>query len=74
MAEKHPKRPRDSNALAKMILDLATGDETEPASDPSSVPARAAGGKKGGMARAKALSPEKRAEIATKAAKARWDK
>jgi hypothetical protein len=32
------------------------------------------GGKKGGVARAVALSPEKRAEIAQKAATARWDK
>jgi hypothetical protein len=32
------------------------------------------GGAKGGKARASSLSPEKRAEIATKAAKARWKK
>lgn len=32
------------------------------------------GGLKGGKARAKALSPERRAEIASRAAKARWDK
>jgi hypothetical protein len=32
------------------------------------------GGKKGGPARAKKLSPERRKEIARKAAKARWDK
>jgi general stress protein YciG len=30
-------------------------------------------GRKGGMARAKALSPEKRAEIARKAAAKRWN-
>jgi hypothetical protein len=30
------------------------------------------GGLKGGKARAKALSPERRAEIARKAAKSRW--
>jgi hypothetical protein len=32
------------------------------------------GGLKGGKARAKALSPERRKEIARKAAKARWGK
>ena len=32
------------------------------------------GGKKGGKARAEKLSPERRKEIASKAAKARWDK
>ena len=74
MAEKHPKRPKDSNALAKMILDLATGDQTEPAPKPNAMPGRAAGGQKGGPARAKALSPAKRAEIAKKGAQARWGK
>jgi len=32
------------------------------------------GGLKGGKARAKALSPERRKEIASRAAQARWDK
>lgn len=32
------------------------------------------GGKKGGKARAAALSPERRREIARKAARARWDR
>ncbi len=32
------------------------------------------GGRKGGKARAEKLSPERRKEIARKAAKARWDK
>jgi hypothetical protein len=27
---KTPKRPRDTNQLAKFIVDLATGEETEP--------------------------------------------
>jgi hypothetical protein len=72
MAIKHPKRPRDSNQLAKMILDLATGDKTDPGPKANATPSRAAGGLKGGPARAKALTAEKRAEIAQKAAKARW--
>lgn len=32
------------------------------------------GGKKGGKARAEKLTPERRSEIARKAARARWDK
>jgi hypothetical protein len=29
MAAKHPKRPRDPNQLAKVIVDLATGQRTD---------------------------------------------
>ena len=65
-----PKRPRDANQLAKFIVDLATNGE-------SSVPLpdyerQREGGLKGGKARADKLSPEERAEIAQKAANARW--
>ena len=65
-----PKRPRDTNQLAKAIVDIATGqtsDTVEPAS-----PARRAAGRKGGAARASSLSPERRSEIAVAAASARW--
>ena len=67
-----PKRPRDANQLAKHIVDLATGeaDEQEP---PPKAEGQQRGGKAGGAARAKKLSPEERAEIARKAARARWD-
>lgn len=71
MAQKHPPRPRDPNQLAKHILDLATGEKTDPPAK-KSVPARSAGGKVGGPARAASLSTEKRREIAKAAAKARW--
>lgn len=65
-----PKRPRDSNQLAKFIVDLATeGESSVPLSDHE---AQRAGGLKGGKARADKLSPEERAEIAKKAAKSRW--
>ncbi len=66
-----PKRPRDVNQLAKMIVDLTTGDETEPE---LSVKQRAGqlGGLKGGKARAEKLTPKKRSEIAKRAALARW--
>ena len=73
---KHPKRPRDPNQLAKLIADIATGIQTEtvpPPEGPMSELGRA-GGLKGGKARAAALTPEQRSEIAKKAAAKRWAK
>jgi hypothetical protein len=54
---------------------IATGEETEalPADDGKDQAAKALGAK-GGAARAKAITPEHRAEIARKAAAERWDK
>jgi len=73
---KTPKRPRDANQLAKMIVDLATGvaSEDKPAPLTPAQEFARSGGLKGGAARAKALTPEQRAEIAKKAAVARWKK
>jgi hypothetical protein len=69
---KHPKRPRDPNQLAKAIVDLATGETSD---KPTVHQARARkAGAIGGPARAKALTPEQRAEIARVAASARWKK
>lgn len=70
MAEKHPKRPRDPNQLAKMIVDIASG-EAEEAPDTRD-PAAVAMGRKGGKARAANMTPERRADIAKKAAAKRW--
>ena len=70
-----PKRPRDPAMLAATIIGLATGEITE--SDVAGdrhVLARRTGGVKGGPARAKALTPERRKQIARAAAKARWSK
>ena len=77
MITKHPKRPRDTNQLAKFIVGLSTGDETEDqpedsSKDPAAVALGRKGGLKGGKARAEKLTPEQRSEIAKKAAKARW--
>jgi hypothetical protein len=67
----NPKRPRDANQLAKFIVDLTTGDESE--TEPSvKQKAGRLGGLKGGEARAKKLTPEERSKIARKAATARW--
>lgn len=72
-----PKRPRDPNQLAKMIVDIATGEVEDTVSEskryPESVRGRA-GGIVGGVLRAKVLSQKRRKAIATKAAKARWRK
>ena len=72
---KKPKRPRDTNQLAKFITDLATGEieeKTEDGKNPAAVALGRLGGQKGGQARAKTLTPKRRREIAQKAAKARW--
>ena len=63
-------RPADVVGCAVTVAKIATGDiidETKPTN-----PERAAGGKKGGRARAQALSPERRGKIARAAAAARW--
>ncbi len=70
------RRPRDPNQLARMIVDLATGEIQEPAStkNQAAVELGRLGGLKGGKARAEALTPERRKEIAKKAAEKRWGK
>jgi hypothetical protein len=70
---KKPKRPKDANQLAKMIAGIATGEVKD--SNPLQGKEYASkGGKKGGNARAKALTPLQRREIAQLAAQARWKK
>ncbi len=73
---KTPKRPRDQNQLAKMIVDIATGqaeEAHETTKNPHAVELGRLGGLKGGKARAKALTAKKRKEIAKIAAKSRWN-
>lgn len=74
---KHPKRPRDPFALAVKIGREATGQDPKPPppEEPSEMAARGRkGGKVGGRARANAMTPEQRSEVARKAARARWGK
>jgi len=72
----HPKRPKDTNQRAKLIVEIATGDRHEiPTPDGKNVNAVALGrlgGLKGGKARAEKLTKKERVEIAKKAAKKRW--
>lgn len=68
-----PKRPRDPNQLAKFIVDVATGEAE--VGQPTTLEKRARkAGLKGGTARARALTPQQRSEIASAAATARWKK
>ena len=69
------KRPTDVVGCAVHVAKIATGEIEEELSDaPKRHPKRARGGRAGGKARAAALTPERRSEIAIAAASARWDK
>jgi len=72
---KKQKMPRDPMQRAKLVIDLATG-EAEPTPEPSKdarfVEAGRQGGLIGGKLRAEKLTPERRSEIARRAAKERW--
>lgn len=81
MPDKRLKRPRDPAQLAKLMIDIASGevedkppDIIDPNKDPAAVSLGRRGGLKGGKARAAKLTANQRAEIASKAAKARWGK
>ena len=65
---KGEKRPADPIANAVHVARLATGEVEETYVNPG----QSQGGRKGGAARAAAMSPERRREIAEKAAAARW--
>jgi hypothetical protein len=67
------KSPRDVNVLAAAIVAEATADVTE-GKNPHAVALGRLGGAKGGPARAKRLTPERRQEIARTAARARWSR
>ena len=85
MCKQRKKTRRDIAEMARSIVEQATGEKlsggpienpTEPAEPDTRNPAAVAlsklGASKGGKVRAKRLSARKRAEIAMKAAKARW--
>ena len=68
------KRPADAVGLAVMVGRIATGEVEDVAPDDGKDPAAKALGAKGGKARASSMTPERRAEIAKKAADKRWGK
>ena len=71
----------DPNVAAFNVIEQATREaepapqepeEPQPEKNPAAVALGRLGGLKGGKARAEKLSPERRSEIARKAATARW--
>lgn len=66
------KRPADAIGRAIMVAKIATGEIEDERETLSSAAAEL--GRKGGAKRAASLSPERRAEIARKAAATRWNK
>lgn len=73
MPKRSSKPPADENEAAAVAIARLTGQEAaSPAKNPAAVALGRLGGKKGGPARAKKLSPKRRAQIARKAARKRW--
>jgi hypothetical protein len=63
------------NQLAKLVMDIATGNappESPDTRNPAAVALGKLGGAKGGKARAAKLTAKRRSDIAKKAAAKRW--
>jgi hypothetical protein len=74
-SQKGEKRRANVNARTVMIDKMATRDIKADAPTPETEgkdPAAVALGRKGGLARAEAMSAKRRSETARKAAKSRW--
>jgi hypothetical protein len=75
-------KDHDFATVARHVVEQAIGehldgtplDDPNKGKNPAAVALGKLGGAKGGAARAAALSPKKRSQIAKKAAKARWGK
>ena len=63
------KRPADAIGNAVTVARIATGETQETGYEQ---PSKVKGGRSGGAARKRVLSPERRQEIASLAAAARW--
>ena len=63
------KRPGDVVSCAVMVARIATGEIED---TKYKQPGKCKGGRAGGRARAKSLTPKQRRQIAKKAAAARW--
>ena len=75
---KRSSKPRDLNSMAAAIVNQSTdpddeGDDPYEGKNPAAVELGRLGGRKGGKARAKSLTPEERSEQARRAAAARWE-
>ena len=72
---KRPRRPRDPVELATLVVDMATGEvpnDKEQVLAAFSDQKQPAGRAKSAKARAASQTPERRSEIAKRAAAARW--
>jgi hypothetical protein len=70
---KGQKRPADAITRAVKVARIATGEEQEDThTDDGKDKAAQSLGRRGGKARAANMTPERRAEIAKKAAQKRW--
>lgn len=73
---KRPKRPRDAVQCAKLVCDMLTGevpnDKDEVLAAIAAEQAEPTGRAKSAKARAASQTPERRSEIAKRAAAARW--
>lgn len=73
MPKRSSSRKPDANQLAARIVAAATGmTPRKRRKNPAAVALGRKGGLKGGKARAAAMTPEQRSEIAKRAAAARW--
>lgn len=68
------KRPADVVSNAVHVMRVLTGEADDEAPDDGKDKAAQSMGRKGGAARAASMTPERRAEIARKAAAMRWGK
>ena len=66
------KRPADVTGNAVKVMRIATGEGAGDVQGDGKDPAAKALGSKGGKKRAENMTPERRAEIARKAAQSRW--
>jgi hypothetical protein len=71
-SKKSKKREDASQSARRIVNELIRRSELEPHKNPAAVALGRLGGKSGGPARAAALTPERRSEIARRAASARW--
>jgi hypothetical protein len=80
MPDRSSTRPRDPNELAHRIFLESIGEVPKTKApevkkkNPAAVALGRLGGLKGGIARAAALTPKKRSQMAAKAAAVRWGK
>jgi hypothetical protein len=77
--QKRSRMHRDTNLLAHKVLQIAIGEDVEPekpddGKDPAAVALGRKGGLKGGKARWKGVSKTERKKLASKAARARWNR